>query len=102
MKKNFDKNFYNKFTHYLSDILSKISLQDISKDILSIFYSYNSITNKILPSIENISDLDYEILLYSHKFAFICSMSKENSIYLQILSSNIMHNISNKYKMRTK
>ena len=24
-------------------------------------------------------------------------MSKENSIYLQILSSNIMHNISNKY-----
>ena len=47
LKKNFDKNFYNKFTHYLSDILSKISLKDISKNILSIFYSYNSITNKI-------------------------------------------------------
>ena len=47
LKKNVDKIFYNKFTHYLSDILSKISLKDISKNILSIFYSYNSITNKI-------------------------------------------------------
>ena len=41
LKKNVDKIFYNKFTHYLSDILSKISLQGISKNILSIFYSYN-------------------------------------------------------------
>ena len=94
---NFNEEFYSKLTHFILDILNKLNLQKLTKEILSIYFSLTSIENKILPLIKNFPISDYEILLYSHKLTFISSLSKQNTIYSKILSENILNNISNIY-----
>ena len=66
------------------------------KNIISIYTNFNSLI-KQLPSIQNLSSENYEILLYSHKLSLICSFSKANSVYSKILNPEILNNISNIY-----
>ena len=94
---NFNQNSFNKLSHFLLDILNNLNLSQITKNILSLFYNLNTLKYKILPSIKNVSLLDYEILLYSHKFSVICSMSNNRSIYSKIISPNIIYDINNIY-----
>ena len=94
---NFNEDFYNKFTHFILDILNKLDLPKLTKTIFSIYFNLNIIINKILPSIKNLPISDYEMLLYSHKLTLISSLSNENTIYSKILSENILNNISNLY-----
>ena len=92
---NYNRNSYKKLTHFISDIQNKLNLPQITKDILSLYFDFNSIQNKIFPLIKDLPQSDYEILLYSHKLTLICSTS--NTIYSKILSPNILNNISNIY-----
>ena len=98
---NFSSNYkqyhYNKLSHFMLDISNKLKLGDETKKILNLFYDINLFQFAVLPSIENISLLDYEILLYSHKFAVISSMSTNKSIYSLIISQRILANIKEIY-----
>jgi len=96
LKKPFNKDYYQKLCSFLSKIFNKLNGSSISDNIISIFYNYNSLTRRI-SNIQKLSLEDYEILLYSHKFAFICSQSKPNTVYSNILSSNVMDNINRIY-----
>ena len=97
LSSNFKQYLYDKLSHFMLDILNKLNLGDITNRILSLFYDINSFKFKILPCIDKISLIDYEILLYSHKFAVISSMSNNNSIYWQIISPKILNNIKKIY-----
>ena len=90
---NFNEDFYNKFTHFILDILNKLDLPKLTKTIFSIYFNLNIIINKILPSIKNLPISDYEMLLYSHKLTLISSLSNENTIFSKIFSENILSNI---------
>ena len=97
LQTNVNKNdFHNKLSHFISDILNKIDIPLLSKNIISIYTNFNSLI-KQLPSIQNLSSENYEILLYSHKLSLICSFSKANSVYSKILNPEILNNISNIY-----
>ena len=89
----FKPDIYNQISHFIVDIVNKINITQITKEIISLYYNINKFKEKILPSIKNLSTSDYEILLYSHKFVVISSMSKYNSIYSKIISPNIFNNI---------
>ena len=93
---NFKDAFHNKLSRFTLDILNKLNLPSLSKNLISIYSNYNSL-KKQLPSIQKISLENYEMLLYSHKFSLICSFSKQNSIYSKILNPDILTNISNIY-----
>ena len=95
--KNFNKDYYNKLTHFLSDIINKLAIAPITKQLFLIYYNFDSLKTKILPLLKNISLKNYEVLLYAHKFALVSSMSKNGSIYLKILSSKILDNIKDLY-----
>lgn len=94
---NFRPDAYNILSHFVLDILNKLKVSRITKEIFSLFYKIELFKEKILPSIKNISLSHYEILLYSHKFAVISSMSKHESIYSKIISKNFLQNISDLY-----
>ena len=96
LKNTFNKDFYNKFCRFMLDIINKLNLPDTTKDILSLFYNYNSIVN-ILPFINEISSSDYEILLYSHKFSLITSLIKTKSFYSKIISPGIKKIVKESY-----
>ena len=91
---DFKPDIYNQISHFILDIINKFKLSHTTKEIISLFYNIITFKEKIFPLIKNISSSDYEILLYSHKFAVISSMSKNNSIYSKILSTNILNNIN--------
>jgi len=95
--KNFKKDSYIKLTHFLSDIIKKLEIAPITKQLFLIYYNFDSLKTKILPILKNISIKNYEILLYAHKFALISSMSKNGSVYLKILSQKILDNIKDIY-----
>eukprot|EP00833_Pecoramyces_ruminatium_P011837 jgi/Orpsp1_1/1185869/evm.model.c7180000095707.1 len=80
---NRSNNFRN-----VSDILSLINENKGKR----IFNFYDLIINE---ETSNISLQKYEMLLYSHKFAFICSLS--NSAYSKILSPDVINNLENIY-----
>eukprot|EP00833_Pecoramyces_ruminatium_P010610 jgi/Orpsp1_1/1184642/evm.model.c7180000090364.1 len=96
IKKQFNQDYYRNLCRFLSYIICKMDLSKLSENILSIYYNYNSI-NKEINFIQSLSLSDYEILLYSHKFSFICSLSKPNTVYSNILSPYIMRNINKIY-----
>ena len=97
LQKNVNNNgFYNKLSSFVSDILNKKDIPPLSKNIISIYTDYNSLI-KQLPSIQNLSPKNYEILLYAHKLSLICSFSKANSFYAKILNPEILNNILNIY-----
>ena len=94
---NYNAEFYNKLSHFILDILNKIKISVKTFSILSLFYDINSFKIKVLPLIKKMPMIDYEILIYSHKLAFISSMSTPQSIYSKQFSSNIINDIKNIY-----
>ena len=81
-----ESDIYFKFTSYILTILNDLNIiSDNSKKLLKIFYVFDDKMNFI----KNKPDKEYEILLYSHKIAFICSQGKDNSFYKNLLSSKI-------------
>ena len=92
---NFNQDSYNKLSHFLLDFLKKFNLPEITKDIISLYYSINKFKKSILPSLKNLTPQNYEILLYSHKLSLIASLSKKESIYSKIYSPKILDNIKN-------
>jgi len=92
----FDGHYYKKLCGFLSNIINDLDILLISKNILSIFYDYSCMTREFA-NIRNLSIREFEILLYSHKFTLICSLSKSNTFYSNILSSSVMENIKTVY-----
>eukprot|EP00833_Pecoramyces_ruminatium_P007591 jgi/Orpsp1_1/1181623/evm.model.c7180000077969.1 len=77
-----NENFYNiKPVLQLIKKLMKLIEKDYSEQSLSLL-NRNNISSKL-----------YEILLYSYKFAFICSFSNKNSVYSKILSKEVLNNL---------
>ena len=97
LNSNYNQDFYNKFSHFILDILNKIKVSQITIEILSLFYNFNVFRIKLLPLIRKLPILDYEILLYSHKLALISSMSDKKSLYSKLISPQIINNINNSY-----
>ena len=81
LKSNYQADFFDKLSHFILDIIKKLNISNASIQILSLFYNLKLFKNIIFPSIKNLPLYDYEILLYSHKFAVISSMSNNNSFY---------------------
>ncbi|OUM60841.1 hypothetical protein PIROE2DRAFT_13322 [Piromyces sp. E2] len=96
LKSPFKQDYYTKLCNFVSYIIKKMNISELSDNILSLYYNYNNL-NKELPIIQNLSSSDYEMLLYSHKFSFLCSLSKPNTVYTNILSPNVMKNINQIY-----
>jgi len=94
--RNFDEKSYNSFSKYIFKILNQLKLSPISKNILLSLYGYDSILNEI-PKLLKLSTTTFEILLYSYKFAFICSLSNKESVYSKILTPNVMNYLKNIY-----
>jgi len=86
----------DKLYSYISDILNYVEMPVLSEKMISIYFKIKSM-KKQLSFIQNISPMEYEMLLYSHKFAFICSFSQPNTLYSNILSENLKQNIENIY-----
>eukprot|EP00833_Pecoramyces_ruminatium_P007874 jgi/Orpsp1_1/1181906/evm.model.c7180000079088.1 len=93
---NFQKERYKKLSLYTSNIMNNLNLTSISKNLLNIYFDYNTLNNKI-KEIQGFSIPKFEMLLYSHKFAFICSLSNSNSVYSKILSPDVINNLENIY-----
>ena len=97
LKSNYQADFFDKLSHFILDIIKKLNISNASIQILSLFYNLKLFKNIIFPSIKNLPLYDYEILLYSHKFAVISSMSNNNSFYSKIIFPQILENIKNKF-----
>eukprot|EP00833_Pecoramyces_ruminatium_P015847 jgi/Orpsp1_1/1189879/evm.model.d7180000075169.1 len=93
---NFQKERYKKLSLYTSNIMNNLNLTSISKNLLNIYFDYNTLNNKI-KEIQGFLIPKFEMLLYSHKFAFICSLSNSNSVYSKILSPDVINNLKNIY-----
>ena len=94
---NSNKDYQDKLKIFIEKILNEFELPSPPKEIISMNFDIKSLT-KQLKSIKNIDTIEaYEIMFYSRKFAFICSLAKPNSIYHQILSENFIDNIKNIY-----
>ena len=93
----FKQDIYTRLSHLLLDIPKKLNLNKITEELLNLFYNIIYFKDKILPLIKNISPINYEILLYSHKFAVISSMSKKKSIYSKIFSQSIIDDLKKLY-----
>eukprot|EP00833_Pecoramyces_ruminatium_P002451 jgi/Orpsp1_1/1176483/evm.model.c7180000057803.1 len=93
---NFQKERYKKLSQYTLNIVNNLNLTSLSKNLLNIYFDYNSLNNKIR-EIQGFSIPKYEMLLYSHKFAFICSLSNSNSVYSKILSPDVLNNLEKIY-----
>jgi len=96
VKKPLNQDHYKKICRSFTSVIDKINLSRLSERILSIYFNFNYL-NKELEFIQTLSVPDYEMLLYSHKFSFICSFSKPNTVYSNILSENVMENIKKIY-----
>jgi len=96
IKTKFDRDHFIKVSRYALEVLNGLNLSSLSKNILRIYYDYNTFSSQI-NSIQEVPIETFEMLLYSHKFAFMCSQSKPNSVYSNILSPNVMNNLKNIY-----
>jgi len=96
IKNDFNTEQYDKITKYTTSIISNFELSPLSENILNIYYDSNSV-KKEMPYIRSLSLSNFEMLLYSHKLAFICSLSKNNSVYSNILSPNVLNYLRNIY-----
>ena len=95
LKANYQPEYHNKLSNFVLGIIDKLNLSEATIKVLSLFYKFDLFETKIYPLIKNIDESDYEILLYSHKFAVI--MSNNKSIYSGIISQNILEYIKDKY-----
>ena len=93
----FNENYYKKLCRFITNITDNLKLPLISENILSVFYNYSIMKKELNSFIKNLSPNEFEILLYSHKFAFICSLSKPNTFYSNILSPNVIKYINKAY-----
>ena len=91
-----DSQIYSKFTTYVQIILEKIKLSEISKTLLNLYYKFN-IFNEKMTFIKNMPINNFEILLYSHKIAFICSQGKQNSFYQNLISPKVIEIINKNF-----
>jgi len=97
-------NYYNKYDDdngkklekFILNIKNELDLSKLSMDILTIFYTKDFLTNHLL-AIKKRQSSEYEMFLYSHKFAFICSLSKPNSFYSKLISRTFKNFINNTY-----
>jgi len=87
---------YTNLYNYISSILNSINLPVLPEKVISIYFSINSVKKQI-DGIKTFSPLEYEILLYAHKFAFICSFAKQNTFYYNILSNGVKEYLENTY-----
>jgi len=92
----FNKENYKSFSIFINDLFNKLPLHFSTKNIINQLYGIHSISKKI-QYIQNLSPSKFEILLYAYKFAFICSFSKEKSVYSNILSPEINNYLKNIY-----
>ncbi|ORX57745.1 hypothetical protein BCR36DRAFT_318513 [Piromyces finnis] len=93
---SYNKEDYAILSNYINEIISKLKISPISSRILSLYFDINFLSNH-LPSIQKLTPEHFEVLLYSHKWAFICSLSKKNSVYSKILSPTVKMDINNIY-----
>jgi len=93
---SYNKENNKKIYNYLTEINNKLKLSAISSKMLSLYFD-NSFLDQQLPSIQNLTPDNFEILLYAHKCAFICSLSKKDSVYHNILSPDVKKNLNNIY-----
>ena len=91
-----DSQIYSKFTTYVQNILEKRQLSPITNKLLNLYYKFN-IFNETMNYIKNIPINNYEILLYSHKYAFLCSQGKEDSFYKNLLSPKVIETINKNF-----
>ena len=94
---NYQPDSYNKFSHFIRHILKNLNLSEVTNQILSLFYNINLFKITIFPLIEKLPSFDYEILLYSHKFSVISSMSNNESFYSKIISQQILEYLKDNY-----
>ncbi|OUM66214.1 hypothetical protein PIROE2DRAFT_59532 [Piromyces sp. E2] len=94
LNNNYPMNRLEILFNFISDIVIKFNIPNLTKNLL--FSDYQWIRNQ-LPKIKKLSLYQYEILLYSHKFALLCSLSRNNSVYSKILSPNVLNNLKNIY-----
>ncbi|OUM67355.1 hypothetical protein PIROE2DRAFT_58828 [Piromyces sp. E2] len=85
-----------KTCNYIIEIINKLELTDIASKILSLFFD-NTFLTRHLPSIQTLSPNNFEILLYAHKCAFICSLSQKDSVYSNLLSPNVKKTLNDIY-----
>ena len=95
-KVSLNENRINELSQFTLNIINSLGLSPLSENILKLVYDSNSIKRE-LPFIKSLPLSTYEMLLYAHKFAFMCSLSKANSVYSNILSPNVLNNLNNIY-----
>ena len=95
--KEFQNKKYKEFTLNFNQKISLFSeLTENSKRILSQFLDYYKY--RINPIFDYLSsNEEIEILLFAYKFAFICSLSNEDSFYYKLTSQNIENIINTNY-----
>ena len=95
--KEFQNKKYKEFTLNFNQKISLFSeLTENSKRILSQFLDYYKY--RINPIFDYLSsNEEIEILLFAYKFAFICSLSNEDSFYYKLTSQNIENIIKTNY-----
>ncbi len=91
-----DSQIYSKYTTYVQIILEKIKLSDFTNKLLNLFYKF-SIFNEKMAFMKNMPINIFEMLLYSHKIAFICSQGKQNSFYQNLISPKVIEIINKNY-----
>ncbi|ORX47098.1 hypothetical protein BCR36DRAFT_356114, partial [Piromyces finnis] len=92
----FNESYYKKLCCYLTETLCKLNLPTPSENILKIYYDYDSLSSEY-NTIKNLSNTEFEVLMYANKFALISSLSKPNTFYSDIISDNVVENLKNLY-----
>ena len=89
IKKNFNLDHYKKLSPWLFEIIDKLKLSNPSQRIFSFYFDCNS------PQFYHL--LINEMILYSNKFALICSFAKPNSIFSKYISPQVKEHLKNLY-----
>ena len=98
-----NKNYLNDFSYIYTDFcnFSQFIFKDLNqntKKILDLYYNTENYQNKFAKYFEdNNKNENFEIILYSFKICLICSLSKNETFYSNLLSENFKSTIENNY-----
>lgn len=66
-----------------------------TKKLVNLFFNQQEYIHKLSTTIKNTNY--FEIILYAYRFAIVCSMSNNNSIYSNMLNEKCYEEINNSY-----
>ena len=80
------------FNNYVTNSLH---YSNSTKNLINLFFKEEEFNIKLSDIVNNTNY--FEILLYAYKFAIICSMADQNSVFSKMINEKMVENIKNSY-----